>query len=456
MFAIPGLCGLLILMYLRPQEYFEVLQKVPLLYLFFAAAVGGLLIDLKLRLVKPVPTRALWIAVGFFVWLLINNGVKAPAAFMANVKTFFIVFMTYIVLCQSVQSFRAFRAVILTMISIGMFLTIVGVHQGSADSGCLVVTGKGTTGEGVADGRSCETVMDCLGLHAEPGKKYQCQRIGIWGTSALNDRVRYRGQLQDPNELSVVVVATLPFLIGLATRKKKFRYLLLMLAGGFFIGWCVINTQSRGGMLIFLGVLGLYFVKKFGAKYILVGVVAAIPVFSMGGRSSDSADESTEGRYEAWRAGLQMLQKDPIFGAGHVQFTQHHHLTAHNSYVLAFAEFGMIGMMLWVGLLYTVIKTAVVAIRDFAHDPRGPPPAWGMSILGMTVAYCVQMFFLSLTYHTITWIFFGISGAFYSAIKSHRPDWEVKLTYIDLGAIVIGCFGFVLVLLPLFLRMKGF
>jgi hypothetical protein len=57
MFTLPGLSALLVFIYVRPQEFVLVLQKLPLLYIFFAAAVGGLLVDLKLRLLKPVPAR---------------------------------------------------------------------------------------------------------------------------------------------------------------------------------------------------------------------------------------------------------------------------------------------------------------------------------------------------------------------------------------------------------------
>ena len=49
MFAIPGIVLLLVQGYLRPQEFFVQLQSVPFLYLFFALALFGLAVDLKLR-----------------------------------------------------------------------------------------------------------------------------------------------------------------------------------------------------------------------------------------------------------------------------------------------------------------------------------------------------------------------------------------------------------------------
>ena len=41
MFAIPGIIALVVFIYARPQEFFEHLQVVPLLYLFFGLALYG-------------------------------------------------------------------------------------------------------------------------------------------------------------------------------------------------------------------------------------------------------------------------------------------------------------------------------------------------------------------------------------------------------------------------------
>ena len=45
MFAIPGIIALVVFIYARPQEFFEHLQAVPLLYLFFGLALYGALVD---------------------------------------------------------------------------------------------------------------------------------------------------------------------------------------------------------------------------------------------------------------------------------------------------------------------------------------------------------------------------------------------------------------------------
>ena len=69
MFAIPGIVLLLVQGYLRPQEFFVALQSVPFLYLFFALALFGLAVDLKLRHSQLVASPLLGWVLAFVLWV---------------------------------------------------------------------------------------------------------------------------------------------------------------------------------------------------------------------------------------------------------------------------------------------------------------------------------------------------------------------------------------------------
>ena len=58
-------------------------------------------------------------------------------------------------------------------------------------------------------------------------------------------------------------------------------------------------------------------------------------------------DESNAGRLDAWSAGLGMFRQQPFFGVGYNMFTDHNEITAHNSFVLCFAELGLFGYFIW-------------------------------------------------------------------------------------------------------------
>lgn len=456
MFALPGTVFLIAFIYVRPQEFIEPMQKLPLLYLFCGMSLFGFLIDLKLRTLKPIPTPQFRWVLLFVLWVVISDAVFVPGPqMMPNLIEIGVVFLLWLVIAHGVQSFHALRVVCGSMIIIGLFLTFVGIHQDTAPYGC-VVADEEHPGEGNADGRYCNAAIDCL-AGGEPGNEYTCEKVGLFGTTSITGRVRYRGELQDPNELALAICATLPFLFAFAARKRKRRWKLWALLGTLAILWCVVATQSRGGQLVFLAVLGVFFIQRIGWKGIVLGAVLALPVLMLGGRSDSRADASTMQRYEAWSAGSDMFRSNPIFGVGHRQFTEHHYLTAHNSYVLTPAELGIIGMVLWGCIVYMTIKIPLTGALRY----RGVPGAdaahtWGLAILAAMAGFLIQMTFLSLSYHSMLWIYFGISGAYYSAVKAHDPDFKVSFGFKDLALVTGLALLYIGIVVPIFVRLKGF
>ena len=116
--------------------------------------------------------------------------------------------------------------------------------------------------------------------------------------------------------------------------------------------------KSRGGQLVFMAVLGVYFLKRYRLKGLLLAGIAALPVLAMGGRSGEEADASKFERIDNLMAGLDMFIHSPIVGVGLGRFTQYHFRTAHNAYLLAPAELGVFGMVTWTSVLFVSLKSA--------------------------------------------------------------------------------------------------
>ncbi len=441
MFSIPGIVGLLVFIYIRPQEFIEPLQKVPFLYVFCLMAIAGFVIDIRLRLLKPGATPILPFAVGYVIWCLLTVFLKAePAVAIGPAIELCVAFLIYFVIAHSIQKFRTLLLLAAVVCSLGLFLTWVGVEQGLSEWGCAQMD-PANPAAGIPDGRTCKPEFygqDCLGFDAEPGATYTCERVGLFGTTSIHGRVRYRGKLQDPNELSLTVCITvIPIMIAFATRRRSLRFWAVAAAAIFAVLVCVIMTQSRGGQLVFLGVIGVYFVKRYGIRGAGFGFALAVPVLLMGGRSDSAADESTMQRYEAWSTGLQMFRADPVFGVGYSRFVDHHYLTAHNSYVLAPAETGFLGMVLWSTLIYLSIKTLIVGQWRLRATPGAQVARdWGLALTASMAGLLIQMTFLSFAYHPVLWTFLGLCGAYYSAVKSHDPSFEVGFRLRDLALVV--------------------
>lgn len=456
MFGIFGICGLLVFILARPQEYIEVLQRLPMLYLFCAGAVGGFVLDVKLRRLEPRPVPILRWVILFMLWATICNVVKAGPILVKNTIELGILFILFATIAHGVQSLRALRAVAGTVMMVCLFLTVVCIHQGLQERSCIV-TDPEHPGEGIPDGRPCEMANGCYGHDAEPGFEYRCEKAGLFGTYSIEDRVRYRGELHDPNELGMTVcIGAFSFLVAFANQRRRALTIVLAALGGAAVMYCVILTQSRGAILVFALVGSVYAVRRFGIAGIVAGGMAALPLIALGGRSGDKADASTQLRYEAWSSGIQMFKRSPIFGVGQRQFGEHHFMTAHNSYVLALAELGFIGLVLFITLLYLSVKTLIRGVIELEHVPGArPAQAWAMALLASFAGMLFSINTLSFCYHSVLWIFLGLAAAWVSVVRHHKPDFDVRITGRDFAYIVAGCAAFAFVILPVFVRLKG-
>lgn len=456
MFGIFGICGLLVFILARPQEYVEVLQRLPMLYLFCAGAVGGFVLDVKLRRNDPQPVPILRWVVAFLLWATICSAVKAGPAFQPNLIEVGILFILFATISHGAQTLHAFRIVAATVMVVGLFLAVVCIHQGLQDRSCIV-TDPEHPGEGTPDGRPCEMASNCYETDAEPGAEYRCEKAGMFGTYSIDDRVRYRGELHDPNELGMTVcISAFAMLIAFANQRRRPLTIVAAVIGSLVVLYCVKLTQSRGAILVFALVVSVYAIRRFGIGGVIAAGMAALPLVALGGRSGEAADMSTRLRYEAWYAGLQMFKQSPVFGVGQRQFSEHHYMTAHNSYVLALAELGFIGLVLFICLLYLTVKTLVLGVIQLEHVPGArPAQVWAMALLSSFAGMLFAINTLSFSYHTVLWIFLGLGGAWVSMVRHHKPDFDVRITSRDLAAIVAGCAAFTFVVLPLFLRFKG-
>lgn len=457
-FAIPGICALIVFILCRPQEFIEVLQKVPMLYLCAGAAVGGFVLDLKLRRLHPIAAPTLpWVIV-FIVWVLICNAVKVPDKFAALAIEIAILFVLYGTIAHAVQRFRSLQVITGTLMASALFLTVVCFHQGFQPRQCVVVD-ELNQGEGWPDGRECDLIDACYASGAEPGAEYRCERVGLFGTFSIEDRVRYRGEVQDPNELGLTIcIGGLSFLIAFVQRKRNASWVAFTAVGVVLVMWTVLMTQSRGALVVAMAVPGVYFVKRYGIPGLFAGAALALPVLllSGGGRDESSAATSTELRYEAWASGLNMFKQSPVFGVGSRQFGEHHFLTAHNSFVLTLAELGFVGLCLFVTLIYLSVKGLWVGLARLEHIPGAQVArVWGMSLLASMLGLVFQINTLSFAYHSVLWIFLGLSAAWVGAVRHHLPEFRVTMTLRDLMIVIGGCAAYVFLILPLFLKWKG-
>jgi len=166
-------------------------------------------------------------------------------------------------------------------------------------------------------------------------------------------RLMATGFLNDPNDFAQYLITTIPLLF-IAWRKGKFvRNAVFVLLPGAYMGYAIFRTHSRGA-LIGLAVLVLMTLReRFGTVFSAIQsaiVFGGLLALGFTGGRGISAGEGAD-RLDAWATGLTLLRENPIFGVGFGRFTEHLQITAHNSFVLCFAELGLVGFTIWMCLI---------------------------------------------------------------------------------------------------------
>lgn len=195
--------------------------------------------------------------------------------------------------------------------------------------------------------------------------------------------------LGDPNDLSLVLMFPLAFAIGLATTKggsvsvrllSSIIIILLMAA--------VIATQSRGGLLGSLAVLGVFAIKLIRSKalLILIGIVATGVLFvaagisdrASGGAAEEGIDASAMGRLYAWEAAIGMALDNPLTGVGLDNFYSNYYFysphwdglnhAVHSTWFGVLAETGILGLVVFICFIGSLIRTARRTLRSLDNN----------------------------------------------------------------------------------------
>lgn len=293
----------------------------------------------------------------------------------------------------------------------------------------------------------------CITVIAWHGIDQSIKGIGWTGAElSQGTRITYLGFLNDPNDLAMALVMVLPMTLHLA-RHLRFLFRLASFAAAGTIAYAVYLTNSRGSVLAMGAMLFLYGILRYGVfKSVIVLPILFAPLVALGpSRMADmSADEdSAEGRIEAWYEGVQLLIMRPLFGVGKGLFADHHGLTAHNSFVLAFAELGMIGYFFWLSnIIISWLMLQRMVLTPAAPGASAEETAQWEAIRenARTLWYgyvggLVSAFFLSRSYVVILYLHIALIVALYQMARAQRPDFAAITWSQRKGKLLMICVG---------------
>lgn len=231
-------------------------------------------------------------------------------------------------------------------------------------------------------------------------------------------RLRATGIFNDPNDLSMIIVASLAICtFGLfSPNLGPLRPLLLAPLG--FLGYALALTGSRGGLLALMAAVVSLLYAKFGWKKAALAAAAALPglLLVFRGRQADLGGAITGGtgrtRAELWSEALQFFKQSPVFGMGHGMFVEEVRQVVHNSFMHSFAELGFFGGALFLGI-FLAAAAAVWRLHQVQDEIELPALARLQPyLLALVVAYGVSMLSLSRSYVVPTYLVAGLAVAY--------------------------------------------
>ncbi|MFT3665098.1 O-antigen ligase family protein [Piscinibacter sp.] len=222
-------------------------------------------------------------------------------------------------------------------------------------------------------------------------------------------RLHALGFLQDPNDFAQAMIVSLPLLLLGYAPGRLLRNLVFIGLPAALLLYAILLTHSRGA-LVGIGAMLFFGARRYlgTTRTLMLGgllVAGALATSFGGGRAFSAQEESAGDRISAWYAGFQMFKSSPLFGIGFQNFTEHHHLTAHNSFVLCLAELGMSGYFFWMAML--VLAFLGLKRAGAAAGGSSTPELLTTALIGfLTCAW-----FLSRTYQPTLFLLLAMCAA---------------------------------------------
>jgi len=245
--------------------------------------------------------------------------------------------------------------------------------------------------------------------------------IGALYSVVVLGAARATGPLSDPNDLAFVLVGALPLTLAMASRfSRAGRLGMAVVAALLVIG--IASTFSRGGGFALIAALVWLISRKALNPKVLAtasAVVAAAglliasvawPILTRAfGEKEYIAQSNIDSRLLRWHAASRMFAHNPLLGVGPGGFRREYSVVsrlgeiaeptpvAHNTYLEVAAELGVIGLVLFLGIIATAFVASEQSLRMGVDRPTV------IAIQASLLAMLVAAMFLSEQYYLSLW-----------------------------------------------------
>jgi O-antigen ligase len=229
-------------------------------------------------------------------------------------------------------------------------------------------------------------------------------------------RMRGTGIFEDPNDICLVITSCTVLCAYFALNHCPGWWKVLWLAPLGVLMTGMLCTHSRGGLLSLVAAMLVLMTFRYGSRIAIAAVLVGVPgMLVMGTRqtSIDLEEGTAQDRIQLWSDGLDALKSaDFFFGIGMGEYGDMAGLVAHNSFVHAYTELGIVGGTLFFGMFYF----AFLELYRFRYVSREVPARtlrrFHPFLFAMLTGWTMGLMSLSRCYVVPTYLVIGLVAAF--------------------------------------------
>lgn len=263
----------------------------------------------------------------------------------------------------------------------------------------------------------------------------------------------------DANFFAALQVVALPIGAVLASQTRSNARRLIVLLGLAVIVGSIVTSLSRGGLLALAAVFlllalqparGFFRTRARKRAFLLMALVGAALLLAasfsaLSARTSSlfsTADATGSGRINLWRAAVAGWHEHPVVGLGYGAFIgQSNDLLrqtpgvdfsayqlrdtgqfVHNAYLESLTELGVVGLVLFFGVLATMARTLWVTARAAAERDAVYLSAFTRAVLLSLAGFALASVFLSTETDRVLWVMLGLSLALPRVVAAHSAQ----------------------------------
>ena len=280
----------------------------------------------------------------------------------------------------------------------------------------------------------------------------------VTGAVELVWRMRGTGIFEDPNDISLLIVAStiLCFYFFNDSSFSVLRWLWILPIIILMIG--LMCTRSRGGVLSGGAAFLTYILLRYGRGWsVLAGALGMLAIPIIAGRQGeiDIEDGTGQERIQMWAEGLDAIKSpDILFGIGQGMYADLAGLVAHNSYVHAFVELGFFGGTFFFGCFFFA-ALALFRVTDPKLELVHPElKRFAPYLAGILAGWGVGLFSLSRCYVVPTYMVIGMAASFIALAGPRLAPacWLIAWNKPHVQKMVV-CSGMLLAFLYVFVKV---